>query len=410
MNILFLTIAFPETIADRNLYTDMVQELKDRGNEVYVVTARERRQGKRTELRMEGGLHVLRVRTWNLQKTHLIEKGMATLLIERQFMAAIRGYFRNVRFDLVLYSTPPVTFEEVIRYVKKRDQALSYLMLKDIFPQNAVDIGLMKDGGVVHRYFRAKEKRLYHVSDRIGCMSGANVKYVVTHNRFEKPKVVELCPNSIRPAAAEKSGSGKKLTRELYGIPQDAVVFVYGGNFGKPQGIDFLMQVLESHKDREGLYFLLVGSGTEYGSLKNHIDKTGYRNVSLRPFVPRDDYNALLSACDVGMIFLDRRFTVPNFPSRLLNYMELSLPIIAATDTSSDLGEVMAKGKFGLWSKSGDLIAFNKNLDLFSSDGQLRECMGKKAREYLEQNYHVSKCCDIIVNHIGEVAKTNVQG
>lgn len=410
MNILFLTIAFSETIADRNIYTDLVLELKDGGHEVYVVTARERRQGKRTELLVEDGLRVLKVRTWNLQKTNLIEKGMATLLIERQFIAAICRYFEDVRFDLVLYSTPPVTFEKVIRYIKERDQALSYLMLKDIFPQNAVDIGLIKDGGVLHRYFRAKEKKLYQASDHIGCMSVANVDYVIANNSFANPEIVELCPNSIRPLTVEKLGSKRGFIKGKYGIPQDAVAFVYGGNFGKPQGIDFLMRVLESNKDRKDLYFIMVGSGTEYEVLKSHIDRTGYQNVSLHPFLPRDDYNSLISACDVGMIFLDTRFTIPNFPSRLLNYMEFSLPIIAATDTTTDLGKVMEEGKFGLWSKSGELAEFNENLDLLCSDRQLRELMGKKAREYLEQNYHVSKCCEIIINHIEEGVTENVCG
>ena len=62
-----------------------------------------------------------------------------------------------------MYSTPPITFCRAVDYVKKRDNAQTYLLLKDIFPQNAVDIGMMsKQGikGILYKFFREKEKRL----------------------------------------------------------------------------------------------------------------------------------------------------------------------------------------------------------------------------------------------------------
>ena len=109
---------------------------------------------------------LLRVKTLNLQKTNVIEKGLATISLQAVFTKAIKKYFRGVMFDWVLYSTPPITFEKVVRYVKKRDNAKSYLLLKDIFPQNAVDLEMLsKKGtkGIIYRYFRRKEKsKLFH--------------------------------------------------------------------------------------------------------------------------------------------------------------------------------------------------------------------------------------------------------
>lgn len=90
-----------------------------------------------------------------------------------------------MKFDLIIYSTPPITFQRAVEYVKERDNAQTYLLLKDIFPQNAVDIGILsKNGwkGLIYKYFRKKEKKLYGISDRIGCMSEANCKYILSHN------------------------------------------------------------------------------------------------------------------------------------------------------------------------------------------------------------------------------------
>ena len=94
----------------------------------------------------------------NIQKTNLIEKGLATLSIEYQYLFAVKKYFSKINFDIIIYSTPPITFSKVIDFVKKRDNAISLLLLKDIFPQNAVDLDLMKKDGLIHNYFKKKEK------------------------------------------------------------------------------------------------------------------------------------------------------------------------------------------------------------------------------------------------------------
>ena len=124
---------------------------------------------------------LLGVKTLNVTKSSIIEKGIGQVLLEYQFKYAIRKYYKNIHFDLILYSTPPITFTKVIHYLKSRNAcAVTYLLLKDIFPQNAVDLGMMKKSGVrgiLYKFFRSKEKNLYRVSDFIGCMSPANVTY-----------------------------------------------------------------------------------------------------------------------------------------------------------------------------------------------------------------------------------------
>ncbi len=195
MKVLFLSIA---NISD-GLYADLLHEFRDRGDTVYLVSQVERRHKLPTTYTVNDGIHRLRVRTGNISKVGNIEKGISTILIEQQFINAIKKYLSDVRFDRVLYSTPPVTFERAIRYVKKRDGCFTYLLLKDIFPQGAVDLQVIKKNSLIWRYFRAKEKRLYAISDYIGCMSPANVAYVLKHNPEVLENKIEVCPNSIKP-------------------------------------------------------------------------------------------------------------------------------------------------------------------------------------------------------------------
>ncbi|MBR2472073.1 MAG: glycosyltransferase WbuB, partial [Clostridia bacterium] len=141
MNILFLSIGRLDDLTQNSLYPDVLREIQSHGHNVYAVSPLEKRFNKETALSNEAGIEILRVKIGNIQKTNVIEKGISTLLIESQFKNAITKYFSDVKFDLVIYSTPPITFANVIKFVKKRDGARSYLLLKDIFPQNAVDLG-----------------------------------------------------------------------------------------------------------------------------------------------------------------------------------------------------------------------------------------------------------------------------
>ena len=175
----------------------------------------------------------MRVKIGNNKKANLIEKGFTTVFLPKWYIKAIKRYFSDVKFDLVLYPTPPITHYETVKFIKKRDGAKSYLLLKDIFPQNAVDIGMMsKTGvkGILYKYFRKIEKNLYAISDYIGCMSQANVDYVLKHNPEVDPNRVEICPNSIEVQDMQITSQIRKEMRKKYNLPSDKKIFVYGGN------------------------------------------------------------------------------------------------------------------------------------------------------------------------------------
>ena len=404
MNVLFLTANDFISFRSRSIYADLMQEFMRNGHVVYVVSPNERHNKKKTYCINEGQGKILRVSTGNIKRTNIFEKGLSTVFIGTQFKRAIRRYLDDVKFDLILYSTPPITLVNVIAYIKNRDNAKTYLLLKDIFPQGAVDLDVMRKIGItsiLYKYFRSKEKKLYAQSDYVGCMSQANVDYVLKNNPEISSDIVEICPNSIEPITIEKDQNKIKEVRGKYNIPLNKTVFIYGGNLGKPQGIDFLIECLKANKANEQIYFVIAGSGTEFNKLKAFIGTGKPTNVQLLTQLPKNDYKMLANSCDVGLVFLDRRFTVPNFPSRLLSYMQASMPVLAATDVNTDVGRVIENGKFGFWSESSDVGEFNRKLQQLC-DVELRKQMGTNARKYLEDNYTAKHSYNIIMKHFGE--------
>jgi glycosyltransferase involved in cell wall biosynthesis len=400
MNLLFLTLAEIHSIEERGIYQDLLRKFRDEGHDVTIVTPIERRKKVSTNYTIVNGVSILQVKTFNIQKTNIIEKGIGTLAIEYQYLSAIKKNIAFKKFDLLLYTTPPITLVRVIEFLKNRDNAKTYLLLKDIFPQNAIDLKLFNNGSFLHRYFLKKEKNLYKISDTIGCMSPANQNYILKHNLDIDKKKVEVNPNSIEPVSIVYSEDEKISIRKKYGIPIDKKVFVYGGNLGKPQGLEFLMETIVVTK-LNNVFYLIIGNGTEFTKVQKWFESTRPSNAKLLQSLSKIDYDKLLSACDIGLIFLNKNFIIPNFPSRLLSYLEMRMPVIAATDPNTDIGDIIEEAKCGYKVSAGDQTEMQKKI-IAILNCDLKK-LGDNAINLLNRKYTVEKSYMLIMNKLSNV-------
>lgn len=401
MNILLLSLTFSDS-CHASMYEDLLDVFVRNGHNVYVACSNDSRSSEPCGIQQWNNKTVLRVKTGDITgNVNIIKKGLTTVLIDYYFKKALKEHFKNIHFDLILYPTPPITLANTIAWAKKHYNAKTYLMLKDIFPQNAVDLCMMRKTGIkglIYKYFRRKEKFFYSISDYIGCMSLANVQYVLEHNPEIKSDRVEVCPNCLLIPTQKPNfkHDGIELKKK-YEIPEDAVIFIYGGNLGKPQGIDFLIECLRHEKENKKAYFIIIGSGSEFGKLKAFVDSEKPANVKLLNYMPKDEYQLISDQCDVGMMFLDHRFTIPNFPSRILNYLASGNPVLAATDANTDIGTIARDNGFGFCCESNDVKGFVKAVDDFINAD--RETMGENGWNFLKNNWSVENGYNIIMKH-----------
>lgn len=399
MNVIFLTLSRITDINQSNIYSDLMRKFCDEGHKVYIVSPSERRLQLNTSITESHSATILNVKTLNVQRTNIVEKGIGTILLEKQYQKAINKYLIGIEFDLIVYSTPPITLVGIIKYLKRQNpKAICYLLLKDIFPQNAVDIGMFGKKSFFNWYFRRKEVALYKNSDFIGCMSPANVTFLRNNNPYIPESRLEVAPNSIEVIDQKMEWIERNEIRKKYNLPIDKPIFIYGGNLGKPQGIDFLIKCLDVNKNRKDCFFLIVGDGTEFGKLSSWYEKNSDKSVKLMSYLPKEDYSKLVQSCDVGLIFLDYRFTIPNYPSRLLSYLECKMPVICATDVNTDIGRIAEENGYGYWCESVNVGVFSSLVDkMLNSDIRI---MGEKGYSFLKKNYQVSNTYDAIVKHL----------
>jgi glycosyltransferase involved in cell wall biosynthesis len=395
IKILYISNVFPRPEQNSTIYTDLAEELNNDGNEIIVVASDGDSEFENTQFKIERGLKVLRVKTGCMYDVGLIQKGISVITLKFYIINAIKKYLSNECFDFILFETPPITTVDIIKWAMKYFKCPSYLMLKDIFPQNAVDIGLMKHNDIIFKFFKHKEEQLYKTSTVIGCMSEANRQYVLNHNSGIVEQKVKIFPNTKRVKPMLLKLDNYEM-RKKYNIPIDVVVALYGGNMGKPQGLDFFMEIIKSNKQNQKIFFVLVGRGTERNTINNFLLREEIKNAKLLDALPREDYEKLVIESDIGLIFLNKRFTIPNFPSRVLSYFEYGLPVLAATDKNTDFGEMVVHSQAGYWSEAGNIVDFNVNLSILVNDEEKRRTMGFKGQRYLKLNYSVSKSVDIL--------------
>lgn len=387
MDILYLTLKNPN-LGESEIYPDLINALTAAGHKVKIAFADSPKNTPHTRLINEYGVSILKVSAGEILGAGFIKKGINTLLLEPKLKAAIAEYFKDEHFDLVLYATPPVTFANVVRYCRKTYGCRSFLMLKDIFPQNAVDIGLFSANGPIHKFFRAKEKKLYSLSDVIGCMSEGNVKYLKEHDPEIPDDKIILFPNTIRV--------GPLKERKVEDDPGKKLRLVFGGNLGKPQAIDYLMSVIKY--DRSPVYekveFIFAGKGGESRLVEKTCSECD--NATFIEYLPVNEYNELMDSCDIGIVSLDVRFTIPNYPSRMLGYMSMAKPMIACTDPNTDVRTLLTEeADCGLWCRSDDVEGFWKCIEALM-DGQKRRKMGMNGRKYLEEHFDVSRSVKLL--------------
>jgi len=401
VNILFVTPSFPKEKDGQNIYTDLAEEISKRNN-ITVLVAEERRNTNVDLLNKERGIEVIRVKTGNIYKVSFIEKGISFITLQYKLKKAIDKYLSNRKFDIILFMAPPVTLGSVVEYAMKKYNAISYLMQKDIFPQNALDLGIMSKKNPVYYYFKYKEKKLYKIATKIGCMSSGNIEYLIANNKKLSKNKLEIFPNAI-------TLRGTKINDDLrkkYNISDGQVIALYGGNLGKPQDINFIINVLDEYKNNEKVVFFIIGKGTEQKRLFEYVSNNDFKNVITSDYMPKEGYNDILSITDIGLIFLDHRFTIPNIPSRTLSYFEYSIPIMAATDKNTDYKDILVEdAKAGAWCESNDIQGFKEKFDYLINNEEERRIMGKNGRTYLENYWQARELVNILESAIKEVKR-----
>lgn len=394
MRILLLVVYYlPSTMSSAKLMHDLAVEFRRQGHEP-VVMAPDENIGSDREVSVEHGIEVVRIRTGRIKSASRALRAINEIRLSGTLWARGKEYLdRKGGIDLVVYYSPTIFFGGLVARLRSTYGCSSYLVLRDIFPKWALDAGVMKEG-LIYRYFRRKEIEQYDAADVIGVQSPANLSYFM-EDPVLRARRVEVLYNWT---ALQEKGIPVSHYRDQLGL-KGKVVFFYGGNIGVAQDVDNMVRLAQDLRNEERAHFLFVGDGSESGRLRSMISDLGLANMTVHGAVAQDEYLAMLSEFDVGLISLDRRLRTQNFPGKMLGYMYHSLPILASINPGNDLREILERHGAGLVSVNGEDKVLRDNAIRLLRDEGLRRRMGLNARRLLDETFSVEAAAGQILSH-----------
>ncbi len=395
--ILILVVYYlPSTMSSAKLMGDLAREFHRLGYEV-LVAAPDSSIRRDREVTEEAGIKVLRVKTGEIRLAPRWMRAWREVALSFLLWRKGKAFFLQYPCDLIVYYSPTIFFGSLVARLKRRYRCVSYLILRDIFPQWAVDTGLLRRGSLPHWFFQCKETLNYDVATIIGVQSPANLDYFLERGLNRKYRL-EVLYNWAATSGDRLSPPGEY--RRRLGL-EGKIVFFYGGNIGLAQDMDNIFRLAERLNDDPRAHFLFVGDGSEVPRLRALLDEKGLTNITFHASVDQETYLDMLSEFDVGLVSLDRGLKTQNFPGKILSYMDQSKPILASINPGNDLSDFLEKHDAGLVCINGDDDRFEAFARLLLEDEGLRRRLGCNARALLEDWFSVGRAARQILSHVG---------
>ena len=382
----------PSTKSSAKLMYDLGQDLLLKGHEVSIITVCEDIDEK-IQISIEDGVNVVRVKSGKIDGANRYIRALNEIRLSSSIWKNGKDFFNNNTCELVIWYSPSIFFGSLIKKIKKKNNCFSYLILRDIFPQWALDTGILKKG-IIFNFFKKVEIVQYDNADIIGVQSPDNLIYFKNNNLYDKYKT-EVLYNWTSLVNTENLKTDFRLKLGL----QNKVVFFYGGNIGQAQDLQNIIRLASRIQNETSAHFLIVGDGTESIKLKKIISELQLTNITILKSVDQSTYFAMLSEFDVGLISLERNFRTSNFPGKMLGYMQYSKPILASINPGNDLKTILLDNNAGLVSTNGDDDLLVTNCLYLIQNPDARNTIGNNGYNLLKNIFSVNNASSQILGH-----------
>jgi glycosyltransferase involved in cell wall biosynthesis len=304
----------------------------------------------------------------------------------------LKSPFQNHKFDGVIWYSPSIFHAPFVKYLKKKSQCKSYLIIRDIFPDWALDMGLIKQG-VIYWCFKLVANYQYSIADIIGVQTSGNKKYFEKWQK-KNGKTLSILENwLIDPDYKACSIEINKTS--LAGRK----IFVYAGNMGVAQGMDEIIDLAESMISLSEIGFIFVGRGSEVARLKQKAKDKKMVNVLFFDEIDPDEIPSLYSQCRVGVVALDARHKTHNIPGKFITYMQCGLPVLANINSGNDLKELIETHNVGRVKDIKSKSSLKDTALLLLNDIAEHDDISKQCRTLFKNRFHASSAVKNILSH-----------
>lgn len=296
-----------------------------------------------------GGVRVLRLRAPKTKDIGYVRRTLSEFWMPfamRRNLA--KCPLAQEQWDGVVWYAPSIFHGPLASALKKASSCKGYLIIRDIFPEWAVDMGLM-GRGLPYRIFDSVARYQYSVADIIGVQTPGNLTYFHDWSKGAG-KHLEVLSNWL----ADTPAAGCSISLANTSLAGRRV-FVYAGNMGIAQGMGILLDLAERLCARQDVGFLFVGRGSDAKKLSANARARKLNNVLFHDEIHPDEIPGLYAQCFVGLVALDPRHKSHNIPGKFLTYMQNGLPVLANINADNDLAGLIRQAGVGRVSENGSI-------------------------------------------------------
>lgn len=346
------------------------------------------------KIEVVNGIEVLRIRSKPTRDIGYVRRTInETMLAFRMIRGINKSPLVDVSWDMVAWYSPTIFFGPLILSMKRRSGASTYLILRDIFPEWAVDLGLFGKGPI-YWYFRGVASLQYAAADTIGVQTGSNLSYMSKWAKGNGRKL-EVLRNWQLPA--DDCGCSIDFSQTSL---NGRHIFIYIGNMGMAQGMDILLDLAERLQFRDDVGFAFVGRGSDVGRLKAEVGRRRLNNVQFFDEIGSEEIPGLLKQGCTGLIALDPRHRSHNIPGKFLSYLMAGIPVLASVNRGTDLIRVINENNVGRAFSGSSLNEMVKFAKFICDDELARKEMGRNAKTLGSSMFSPSSTVRKMMSHL----------
>lgn len=359
--------------------------LNARGHDVHVITSfvqhKERTvpeayRGKRVVREAEDGLTM-----WRTYSTPGYGRDLRSRLANYLSFAwwASVAAIRAPRPKVIVASSPSLPAAAGAAVVSLIKRTPFVLEVRDLWPESAIAMGLVRQGGMFARVASALERFCYWRAKHVIALTEGIRDGVIAKGVPEDR--VTVITNGVDPAP-------EASTTPEFPIPDDSFCAMYVGAHGTYSALETVLQAADRLRDTPSVRFVFVGGGDQKPRLQGMARDLNLPNVTFVDPVPKSDVPAWLGRADVCLLpYQDRPLFAGALPNKTFDYMGAGRPIIAAVPPG-ELSRLVHRAECGVAIAPEDPASLADAIGQLAADPDLRARLGEAGRAYVQEHYN----------------------
>jgi glycosyltransferase involved in cell wall biosynthesis len=324
------------------------------------------------KLTINSGFRVVSLKTLKKDNVPYFRRAIAEFLMPYFMIWNLRNSKINkIKWDGLIWYSPSIFFGPFVRFLNKNNSGQSYLILRDIFPDWALDLGLI-NRGIAYHLFKYIEKNQYKIASRIGVQTESNINYFI---KFQKrySNSVEVLYNWLSDKPQNNCSINLSSTKLA-----NRKIAIYAGNMGVAQNLHIFLNLAETLSETLNIGFLFIGRGSEMSILEKKAARLD--NVLFLNEIKSSDINSLYRQCHIGLVSLDRRHKIDNIPGKFISYITAGLPVLALVNEGNDLINLVNKFDVGFATSKYSVEELKKGISHVLNNGKSKN-YNKKCKQ-----------------------------